>query len=206
MDSNQISDQLDQQFLIIIVPAILAAAALLLWANRERIRTRYAEWRTERCLNSIGVDQIRHFVCPDGLDGQFKIGRLALTPNAIVLISHKRYAGRIYCAERIAEWTQVIEQKSFKFENPLFELENQITAIKLLTGTQAINGYLFFNQGASFPKGHPESVLLQDNIPENLLSNHIATTPIQPAVQKIWDYLKTIKNNRLEESSTGAKT
>ena len=82
-----------------------------------------------------------------------------------MVIAYKPYVGNIYCAERIAEWTQVIGQKSFKFENPLFELDNQLTALTLALGNVPLKGYLFFSHSAVFPKGHPDSVLQPDSIP-----------------------------------------
>ena len=126
--------------------------------------------------------------CPDGLDGYYTLDRLALIQDAIILIAYKPYGGNIYCAERIAEWTQVIGQKSFKFENPLFELENQVTALKSLVGGMPVRGILFFDQSAAFPKGHPETVLNPDNIPHHFLG--VNCDPVNPQVQAAWAQLK----------------
>ena len=205
MNFSQILEQIDRQFALLIGLALILSVLLLLWLYRYRMQRILSEWRTERCLRSIGTDQIRHLVCPDGLDGYFTIDRLALTPNTIVLINHKRYAGRIYCAEQIAEWTQVVGQKSFKFENPLFELENQLTAIKLLTGSQGFTGYLFFDPGASFPKGHPDSVLIQEAIPESLLNPQGEKATVQPAIQSVWNQLLAIKQEVADEQRITAK-
>ena len=124
MDVNQIMNRLDLQSEIVAYAIILIAILLILYLNRKRLIVRFHEWRIQHCLNKIGTEQIRDLVCPDGLEGHYNIDRLALTRDAILVISYKPYIGNIYCAERISEWTQVIGQKSFKFENPLFELEN----------------------------------------------------------------------------------
>lgn len=172
---------------MVLVTAGLAIILILL-VNRKRIQLRLREWRIQRCLQQIGCAQIRNLICPDGLDGYYAIDRLALVQDAILLIAYKPYGGNIYCAERIAEWTQVIGQKSFKFENPLFELDNQLTALKLLSGGVPIQGYLFFNHSAEFPKGHPEMVLHPDNIPERFLGAHCDR--VNPQIQAAWELLK----------------
>ena len=167
------------------------AIVLILLVNRKRLLLSFGEWRIQSCLQQIGCDQIRNVVCPDGLDGNYIVDRLALVQDAILLITYKPYGGNIYCAERIAEWTQVIGQKSFKFENPLFELENQLSSLKALAGGMPLHGYLFFNHSAAFPKGHPDMVLNPDNIPDHFLRKNCSR--VNPQIQAAWDLLKTQK-------------
>lgn len=185
--------------------AIVALAVLLiLFINRRQLSVRFREWNLQRCLNRIGREQIRDLVCPDGLDGHYTIDRLALTRDAILLISYKPYVGNIYCAERISEWTQVIEQKSFKFENPLFEMENQLTALKLVAGSVRLQGFLFFNHSAFFPKGHPDSVLQPDTVPEGFLGNPGAT--VNADVRQAWERLKMLRAEIPAGNRVGVKT
>ena len=188
MDVNQTMNRLDLQSEIVALAIIAVAALLILHLNRKSLQLRFREWRIQHCLNQIGTEQIRDLVCPDGLGGHYKIDRLALTRDAILVITYKPYVGNIYCAERIAEWTQVIGQKSFKFENPLFELENQITALTQAVGSAPLQGYLFFSHSAIFPKGHPESVLHLESIPPTLMRDH--GQAVKEEVRAAWDHLK----------------
>ena len=181
----------------IVAYAIVLALAVILWINHKRIGILFREWRIQRNLKKIGAEQIRNLVCPDGLDGYFKLDRLALTRDAILLISYKAYGGNIYCAENISEWTQVIEQKSYKFENPLFDLENQLTALRLIMGNVPLRGYLYFNHSAEFPKGHPDSVIHPGNIPESIL--HQNCTSPRADIQAAWEQLKLLQ----QEASSG---
>jgi len=183
---------------------VVIALMLIFFINRRRLTTRWRDWRIERCLKRIGSEQIRNLVCADGLDGHYQIDRLALTRDAILLISYKPFDGNIYCAERISEWTQVIEQKSFKFENPLFELDNQITALKLLIDKTPLRGYLFFNKSAQFPKGHPDAILQADSIPEQLLAENCE--PINADILSAWKLLKTHQNEAATGGHIGVKT
>ena len=158
MDFDSIQRQINLESEI-FAAGIVFVLLLILWFNRKRIGILFREWRIQRSLKSIGSEQIRNLVCPDGLDGHYQLDRLALTDDEILLISYKAYGGNIYCAEQIAEWTQIVGQKSFKFANPLFELENQLTALRLILGNVPLRGYLFFNHSAEFPKGDRKSVV-----------------------------------------------
>ncbi len=190
MDIEALLQGLNLEANVIAISMAGLAIALVLFVNRKRLQMHLAEWRIQRCLNRIGSKQIRNLICADGLEGYYHIDRLALTRDAILLISYKPYGGNIYCAERISEWTQVIGQKSFKFENPLFELDNQLTALGLLVGSAApLHRYLFFNHSALFPKGHPESILNSETVPERFLAENCE--PINPDIQAAWNLLKT---------------
>ena len=204
MDVKQTLDRLDLQSGTVALVIIAAALILILLLNRTRLQLRWREWRLQRCLNRIGSEQIRDLVCEDGLDGFYSIDRLALIGDAILLISYKPYVGNIYCAERISEWTQVIGRKSFKFENPLFELENQVTALKAITGNVPLRGYLFFNQSAVFPKGHPDSVLQADSIPPSFQRDQ--TTDAGAELRAAWERLKLLRGNSRSGDELGVKT
>jgi hypothetical protein len=204
MNPGEIIDQLEIEPAALALLAAGLAIVLILLVNRKRLLLGIGEWRIQRCLKKIGCDQIRNMICPDGLDGYYTIDRLALVQDAILLIAYKPYGGNIYCAEHIAEWTQVIGQKSFKFSNPLFELENQLTALKLLAGGMPVHGFLFFNYSTAFPKGHPEVVLNPDNIPDRFLGANC--DPVNPQVQAAWTQLKAQQQQPSANKQASAKT
>ena len=204
METLRLTERLGFGADVIAIAIVVLAALGLLLLNRARIMAGLREWKIQRCLGRIGSEQIRDLVCADGLDGFYKIDRLALTPDAILLISYKPFGGNIYCAERISEWTQVVGQKSFKFENPLFELENQITALRLLIGNVPLRGYLFFNHSASFPKGHPDSVLDPASLPDRFLEQ--SEKPPNAQVLAAWSQLRALGAESAAGGSLGVKT
>ena len=204
MDVGESMSQLDLQSELVALAIIVIALLLILHINRTKLQIRFREWRIQRCLNNIGREQIRNLVCPDGLEGFYTIDRLALTSDAILLIAYRPYVGNIFCAERISEWTQVVGQKSFKFENPLFELENQMTALRLAVGGVPLRGILFFNHSAVFPKGHPDAVLQPDGIPPQFLRDH--AKPVKDEVQAAWEHLKWQQANHTNDDQFGVKT
>ena len=204
MDPETLLNQLNLKSEIVAIAIIALALAIIAIVNRKRIQISWREWRMQRILNRIGSEQIRDLVCADGLDGYYRIDRLALIEDAILLISYKPFGGNIFCAERISEWTQVIGQKSFKFQNPLFEIENQLTALRLLIGNAPLRGYLFFNHSALFPKGHPDSVLNPDNVPQAFLRDHCGKPNAE--IQAAWDLLKSQHSESASTAQAGVKT
>ncbi len=190
-DDFPIQEWVTEQNIILLTALVLII--YLVFVNSNKIRNNWLQWRTGRCLDSIGIRQIRNLSCPDGLDGEFKLDRLILLPKAILLITCKRYSGNIYCAERISEWTQVVAQKSYKFENPLFDLENQLTALRNQISGTLIRGQLFFDHSALFPKGHPDSVLHPGNIPAEYLREN-CSQPDQ-ATLEAWQLLIDLSAN-----------
>ena len=204
MSPDQILSQVRLESEALLIAIIVIGIGLLWLINRKRIVVRWREWRIQHCLNRVGSEQIRNLNCPDGLDGHYIIDRLALVQDAILLISYRPYSGNIYCAERISEWTQVIGLKSFKFPNPLFELEHQITSLKLVSGNAALRGYLFFNHSTEFPKGHPAAVLHPDNIPQQYLREHCA--PASAELMATWEALKSHQGEAEPTSQLQPKT
>ena len=183
---------------------ILLGIILIALLNWKKIRRSWLEWRTRRCLDGIGIKQQRNVVCSDGLDGEYVLDRLVMLPKAILLITYKPYSGNIYCAERISDWTQVIAQKSYKFENPLFELENQLRALRSQMPKILFRGLLFFDHNAHFPKSHPDSILRPGNIPEEYLRENCAE-PDQ-AIVEAWEIFNTLPVGKASRRQLPLKT
>jgi hypothetical protein len=173
-----------------LLPLIITLLAIIIIAfiNAKKLRLAVMSWRKHRLLNAIGIKQQHNLIYSDELDGDFKVDRLILLKDSILLISLIEYAGNIYCSENITEWTQVIDKKSYQFYNPLFELKNQITALQTIVPGIMIKGALFFDHTAAFPKGHPSSVLHQGNIPAYFLTRFEVSDAAYP-VLKAWETL-----------------
>ena len=167
---------------------ILLAITIIALINVKKLRLIIMSWRKRQLLNAIGIKQQHNLSYCDGLDGSFKVDRLILLKDSILLMSLKQYGGNIYCAEKIAEWTQVVDNKSYQFHNPLFELKNQINALQTVVPGITIKGALFFDHTAVFPKGHPKSVLHQGNIPAYFLTQFEVADAAYP-VLKAWETL-----------------
>ncbi len=181
-------DWLTNTLLPIVV--IVLSVAIVLLINRHKLRQLWQEWSTRRCLRRIGIDQKSNLRYPDGLGGSFNIDRLVLLHDSILLVSLKPFSGNIYCANNISEWTQVVGRKSFKFQNPLFDLEFQVNTIRIQVPDVPIRGFLFFDHSARFPKGHPDQVLYPANMPDKFLRGNCPEP--DNLVLKAWEVLLNI--------------
>ncbi|MCG6937405.1 MAG: NERD domain-containing protein [Gammaproteobacteria bacterium] len=132
--------------------------------------------KTRRVLNRLGLVQRRNLRCPDGMDGYYDIERLVLTASGVSLVQTVRYAGLIFCAEDIDEWTQMIDGKSYRFANPLVELSHCINTVRVKLPRVPVDGYLLFDHRATFPRGKPANVIQIDSIPA-ILQRDMRTRP-----------------------------
>ena len=144
-------------------------------------------------LDRLGLEQISGLKCPDGMGHEFTIDRLLLRHDGITLLMTRQYPGRIFCAEKIDQWTQMLGQKSYRFKNPLYELDHQLRAIAECVGDVPVDGYLFFDAQSDFPKGHPERVIHPDKIPTSINRNnrHQVEMPVMDAWRMLKDKVQS---------------
>lgn len=191
-DISQVVTQIiNHDYLAIIV--FLLGLLTVVYLNRKRIIKAWLNVKTRYCINHLGLEQISNIKCPDGLGHYFKIDRLLLRHDGLSLLVYKKYPGKIFCADHIDEWTQMLGQKSFPFKNPLFELDYQIKAVSACFPNIPINGYLFFDHEAEFPKGHPQRVIHPQQIPEEL--NRTNRHEIDPLIMETWRTFKSMSKS-----------
>lgn len=183
--------QIIEQYSIFIAAFIFALIAIV-YLNRKRIKRAWMNFKTRRQLNRLGIKQLTDVQLPDGLGHFFTIDRLIMRNNGISLIMHNRFPGKIFCADNIDEWTQMLGQKSYTFKNPLSELDYQINTLSTSIPNIPVNGFIFFDHLSEFPKGHPERVIHYKEIPEELKRNK--EDKVQENIAAAWQKLLEIKN------------
>lgn len=169
---------------------VLVTIAIVFYLNRRKIRHTWLNLKTRYCLNHLGLKQISSLQCPDGLGHHFTIDRLLLRHDGITLLVFKRYPGKIFCADHIDDWTQMLGKKSYRFKNPLYDLDCQIKAISACIPNVPVNGFLFFDYQAEFPKGHPDRIIHLKEIPEELKRSK--QHEIETSVMSAWKKLLTM--------------
>ena len=177
---------INDRYLLSVVLALLVFICII-FMNRRKIKHGWLNLKTRRRLKRLGVKQIANFKCQDGLGQHYIIDRLILRPNGISLLLCKCYPGKIFCADRIDDWTQMLGKKSYRFKNPLYDLECQVKAVSAFVPNVPVDGYLFFDHLAEFPKGHPEQVIYLQKIPAQLVCNK--KDDVQASVQDGWKKL-----------------
>ena len=177
------------------VLVLLLLAFISIYLGRRKLQQKWGNLKTRKSLDQLGLKQISNVHYPDGLGHYFTIDRLILRHDGITLLMYKPFPGKIYCAENIDHWTQMLGTKSYRFKNPLYELDNQIKAVSAYIPGVPVNGFLFFDSQAEFPKGHPERIIHLKNIPDELKRDkkQEAKAPVLSAWKKLLTMLKAGK-------------
>lgn len=173
------------------VAAIILVAGVVIFINKTKIRQIWLNFASRNFLDRLGLQQLSNVKCPDGFGHFFMIDRMILHSDGISLLIYKPYSGKIFCADHIEEWTQMLEQKSYKFKNPLFELDYKIKAVSACLPDIPVNGYLFFDHKTEFPKGHPQRVIHPQAIPEELDPDN--SHQVKDTVMKAWKGMLALK-------------
>lgn len=138
------------------VPLFLLAVAL--WLAAPALGRYRAERRLRRRLRRAGAGMLESVVLPDGLEGEVFIDYLLLTPRSIDVLMVQRYRGAIFAAEGMDNWSQVVGARTWRFANPLPELERNVMAVLQVAGKVPVEGHLVVSGEARFPKGQPAAV------------------------------------------------
>jgi hypothetical protein len=184
---NGISLQAHYPWLLV---SFVLALAILLYLARNDIKLAGLNIKTRYLLSRLGVKVISDFRFPDGLGSYFVVDRLVLRQDGISLLVFKQYPGSIFCAEDIDQWTQLLAGKSYRFKNPLIDLDYMVKAVSACVPNVPVNGFLFFDHQARFPKGHPDRVIRLDTIPQSLL--RVKKTRAQASVVSAWEKLSAM--------------
>lgn len=165
--------QFDSLSFVVIPIILLLIGGLLLWRPLMRVR---AYIRLQQTIRMLGNDWLRDVYIPTAQDGHIYIEYLLLTPSRLLLLHVKPYYGNIFAGEQIEFWTQVIGHKSFKFINPMHQLQVDMGELRSLLPKVVIDGQVLFTTGSVFPKGKPENVLRIDEI-KPLLNQEVLPLP-----------------------------
>ncbi len=176
---------------VLPVALVLLALAIIIYLNRREFKHNWLNLKTRSSLKRLGLKQISNLQCPDGLGHYFTIDRLILRHDGITLLIYKRYPGKIFCADQIDDWTQMLGNKSYHFKNPLYDLDYQVKAVSACVPKVPVNGFLFFDHLTEFPKGHPDRIIHLKKIPDELKrSKH---HEVQTLVMAAWKKLLLMK-------------
>lgn len=175
----------EEQFMTWGPPGVLLILALVF--SYVSLRNWLKELFLYRTIRSLGVAALRNIVIPDGMDGRVLIENIILTSGGIYILPIKRYCGIIFAADNIDSWTQVVGKRSYKFPNPLPELETYIMAVRNLLPTVNVSGCILVTRDAEFPKGKPKRVIPVADA-ANLLDTSKVEIPAQ--LRAAWENLK----------------
>lgn len=158
------------------------------------------EWKLNSLLKSAGIKSLHSISITDDMDEKIFIEHLILTANGILLLGVKRFRGLIFAAEKIDLWTQVVGKKSYKFENPLHQLEGDAIVLNSMVENTKITGKVLFISGSEFPKGKPKDVITLSDIKD--LSQESANSEVSDGLLADWNQLTaSAVSSKLEKNT-----
>ncbi len=168
---------------------LLAAAAVIAapWLLRKPLHKYLDGRRIHRAIRSLGVKVASNITLSDGLEGTTYIDYLVMTPEYLLVVLVKRYPGAIFGGERIDHWAQVVREGSYKFPNPLTELQDVVSAVRAQLPKVPVKGVVLFDQDSVFPKGKPDGVLHVPEIDAKTRRTDLAEVPEE--LQRAWAQL-----------------
>ncbi len=171
-----------------VLPGLLLAllAGLMLIFVWSPVAQLIAHWRLHSLVNKLGRAALRHQYVPDGLDDVIYVEQLLLRQDRLLLITIKPFRGNIFAAEQIDQWTQVIGHHSYKFPNPLHQLQSDLQALRGVIRNIQIDGMVVFAKGSQFPKGKPSNVLAYQDLKTYAPDS---TDEVKPHLQEAWNSL-----------------
>ena len=141
-----------------IVPLILAVLLILMLLFRTALRHWWEGCQITWAAKRLGARMLRDISLPDGMGSEISIDFVVLSTDAILVIGVKRYDGMIFGGTQTDEWTQTINNRSYKFPNPDHYLLQQVSVVSSIVPKAPIRGMHLFANNAIFPWDKPSSV------------------------------------------------
>ncbi len=175
--------------MVILVAAIAIVIAVILLV-RYLYKTADSR-KIERIIKKCSVAFERDVIFSNGIGGYFFIDYLILLPGRILAMNLPKVEGYVFGGENIELWTQVENNKSTKFKNPLEDVKLFVKHAADQLKFDGILARVLFNSRSEFPKGVPEGVLQLTNFKESLVAWG-GKTPVAEATNKAWDKLSVL--------------
>lgn len=175
--------------LALVAVVLIAGVA---WYGWDRFRKTRHQRHIHKVIESLGVDYRRDIVLPDGVEGLAFIDYLLLVPDGVVVLDVQHVEGHLFGGEAVDQWSQVVNNRTYKFSNPLYANQTKCQTVlwnveqMRANGTVSdpqhnrrvsdktlhwdVHGWVAFSNAGNFPKGIPAKVSLIDDLPRDLAS------------------------------------
>lgn len=169
---------------------------LIMWILNllPSLKSKWVDAQNYRKIKNLGTSIMSDVVVANELDEPVYIDHLILTAKGILVLIVMKYRGIIFASNSMQFWTQLIGQRSFKFPNPLRDLENDIAVIRGVVRECNVIGHIAFITGCEFPKGKPEQVSILEETKQSLDLNN---DKVPEQLQQCWNELqKSVLNSQ----------
>ncbi|THF72392.1 MAG: NERD domain-containing protein [Methylophaga nitratireducenticrescens] len=189
-----------EQFSIELAGGLGLVLILIIWLLYRRfVRKSPSQIQIEQVLKPYKQDELKNVILPDGLGGLLEIEKIFLLEQGILILRDYPISGHLFGAEKIEQWTQIVDGRSYKFTNPLHHLEHARQAIRSLIPKMPVFCHVVFTADSNFPKGKPASVSVLHSFEQDM--QRLFNSPKLPSEsrEKMWDVIK--QNVRIDAQS-----
>ena len=194
--------------LAIFPSVIISVVGWYTWRHLDRS---WNQRQISQVLQSIGVKFLQDIMLPDGIEGYTYIDYLLLTPKGMVVLDINLSEGHIFGGESVDEWTQVVNKKTYKFNNPLYDNQTKCQAVRwnvknnIAENANAnddleTHGWIAFSSAGNFPKGIPENISMIKNLNDDLEKKFNLSTSNDESSQNILDQLYALSTTTRAET------
>ena len=181
------------EFPLQIAALVSVLVLLVVWLlYRKSKYKKTAAYRMDKILKPFKQDEVTEIIIPDGIGGLLEIEHLILMEHGLLIIETYPISGNLFGSDKIDQWTQIIEGRSFKFANPLRHIRNAQQAIKLLAPKVPIFCRVVFTADSHFPKGKPEEVSVLDTLTDDITNIFGESVHRDELTQKAWERIMRI--------------
>ena len=174
--------------IVLYVSVFIGIVVLLIALFSKRIKLWFSEYKLNHTIKKLGHDILRNVAIQDDVDGSVLIENIILTPDGIFVMALGYYKGSVFAAKNIDVWTQVVNNRSYKFSNPLNKIEHEVAVIQAHIPKQKIGNFIMYGSGVSFPKGKPDN-LFSIAQAKDKFGRHEGTS-IAPDLLSAWEIIK----------------
>jgi len=189
-------------FYILEAVAVLVVLGIAFFIWKQMHNGRHQR-HAEKVIHALGFKYIHNAVLPDGIDGLVFIDYLLLSPSGFIVLDLEHIEGHLFGGNTVDQWSQVVNNKTYKFNNPLYANQNKCQAviwnIKQRLNTEELHGcdvqgWVAFTHAGDFPKGIPDQISMADDLAQNLGGNIDSDNAISDALINAWDTLNKISS------------
>lgn len=180
-----------QDWLVTAIAVIIAVAVTMVVPVILRRYRRDAEQRrVAKIIKALNIPALKNVAFPDGMESYVFVDYVLLTPAGIVVLDVQDYNGFIFGGPNIDQWTQMVRQRGYKFENPLHQNAWRLQIIRSFVKDAPLIGKVVFSSVSQFPKGIPEGVLHVSTLSEDL-AQLVDNKEVPDIVRKAWEKLSS---------------
>jgi hypothetical protein len=171
---------LQENYWLIVGVVAMVGVSLLAW----RLHRRRGQKSLRQLYKAINVlanhnQQMADVVVPDEIDGEVHIDYVLNTDRAVVVLVILDYPGLIFASEQIEQWTQVQQQRSDHFQNPLPRLQTAVSSMQALLPGVPVVGRVVFSDSSQFPKGQPAEAVLAAELLQSVRAAEAGMAPME---------------------------